>query len=83
LKGFTFYVLDNQIATDSHMENCSTSLQTPHFYLRNIRLEELMQKHRPISYVVTQEIELPRGSGVRPLSSLDMPTEHLIILRYL
>ena len=36
-------------ATVSHMDNCSTSLQTSHFSLINIRLEELTQKHRPLS----------------------------------
>lgn len=46
-------------ATDRHMDNCSTTLQISHFSLINIRLEELTQKHRPISgWLVLGEMKL-------------------------
>lgn len=44
---------------DRHMDNSSTTLQTSPFSLINIKVEELTQKHRPISgWLVLGEMKL-------------------------
>lgn len=77
-------------AKDSHI--ATSHLKMSHFSLRNMRLEKLIQKYRPIlgqmilgetqscENVIKKEMELPGQNGVR---SLDVSAEYLLILRYL
>lgn len=77
-------------AKDSHI--ATSHLKMSHFSLRNMRLEKLIQKYRPIlgqmilgetqfcEKVIKKEMELPGQNGVR---SLDVSAEYLLILRYL
>lgn len=91
LKGFTLYLWDGRKTV--LQQTAASHLQMFHFSLRNMRLEKLIQKHRPTSgqlvlggtqsceNVIRKAMELPGGNGVRLSSSLDVPIEHLIILR--